>query len=250
MSVPPVHERGQKVDRRINLRTRSKAKQDLGTHRFTDEIQTPSRNADPNQEYSGNPSKVTADIVFADGSHPSTVRCNLPEDGIPETQPNTRSPPVHIRKWAQHPHVSSFAQIVESSSDDEDGLRRHTKFGRKNLLQVGSTSELLNFVHFLFGISKPDLFANHPGSRVIHPASPFMAGPFVRFPGRKTGFNRGRERGSDGGRNGLSGRASGRSEQDGVTGRRSDATAAVADMLGELTVRGRGIWENGRTDRV
>jgi hypothetical protein len=65
----------------------------------------------------------------------------------------------------------------DSSDDDEEEVRSKTKIGtrRSSRKKRNKFFDLHTFQYF-FGISKPDLRANLPGSRAIHPDSPFMAG--------------------------------------------------------------------------
>jgi hypothetical protein len=73
----------------------------------------------------------------------------------------------HQRRPAPFAHTDA-----NSDSDDED--TRGGQRGAGARLRAAASQCLT--LHYMFGISKPDLFANHPGSRTIHPASPFMAG--------------------------------------------------------------------------
>ena len=66
----------------------------------------------------------------------------------------------------------------DSDSDDDAAKSRCTSVvlcGRALLRCRWRT-----LLRHLLGISKPDIFANDPGSRAIHPNSPFMAGPFCK----------------------------------------------------------------------
>ncbi len=74
-------------------------------------------------------------------------------------------------------HVEHTKSELEDDSDSDDDGRHSTALSSASscLKAIAGCKWRRTFLQF-FGITKPDIFANDPGSRAIHPASPFMAG--------------------------------------------------------------------------
>lgn len=156
------------------------------------------------QECSVNPLKVTADLVILreNGKEDKCLQHSKSAEGrgdyeaIPSARPSgkTESALVYRKpKKENHLHLASFVER-EESSEDEDDEGKGRCCATKNALAVFRDCTLQNFLRNVFGISKPDHSVNHPGSRAIHPGSPFMAGQDLLRHSRSEPIKRDRRR--------------------------------------------------------
>ena len=159
----------------------SKKNKSLRANSISTETRSSKLNSGVIHETSASTSKVTADIIFlrdGENSHRQYLDGNEPgasDAGTWPKQAKGQARPSN-RKLARehHLHLVSFVAQDSSSEEEQDEHPRICGSRRANVLLKNLNWS--KFMHYFFGISEPDHSVNDPGSRTIHPSSPFMAG--------------------------------------------------------------------------